>query len=401
MKIRNYFIACAVLLAGLASCNKSDEPGGDEGNKSPRDLYIKFEKFGSKADTNAATEDAVSFSEGALYFTDNAGRILRYIRITNEQVAGTLTATQLENGTTIEQVHGDATQVHLYGNFTAAANYVNLSDIPEINYDTQKSGDYGVSKGSLYGTAPIEEPTTAGDAYTADIQLKPIIARLEVDQLKGVGDIKSYKLAGIYINNFYLEVLPDGKVKSNNSAINYSQNFEFYYRESIQGTYPDGQSRQKPAAGKYEMNDYGYLFDDGIDDNGNMIFIGSSSTSGIIKPTGTWAYNIFATANATPHIVFHFLDVTINDGTQNGILFENTKTGVDGEAYLTITGYTALSNDLSGFVNIEGGNIYKMESVEFNENDLGEVPEVNEKKDVIVTVELMPWKIIKVNPSFE
>lgn len=48
MKIRNYFIACAVLLAGLASCNKSDETGGDEGNNSPRDLYIKFEKFGPK-----------------------------------------------------------------------------------------------------------------------------------------------------------------------------------------------------------------------------------------------------------------------------------------------------------------------------------------------------------------
>ncbi|MCD7932434.1 MAG: hypothetical protein LUH15_14365 [Tannerellaceae bacterium] len=370
MKIRNYFIACAVLLAGLASCNKSDETGGDEGNNSPRDLYIKFEKFGSKADTNAATEDAVSFSEGALYFTDNAGRILRYIRITNEQVAGTLTATQLENGTTIEQVHGDATQVHLYGNFTAAANYVNLSDIPEINYDTQKARDYGVSKGGLYGAAPIEEPTVTGEPCTANIKLKPIIARLEVDKLEGKSDIKSYKLAGIYINNFYLEVLPDGKV-GNASVENYSQNFEQYYRETLDD-YPDGESRLKPIDGKYS-NDYDkYLFDDGA---GNSYI--KESENKVVKPENqTWAYNVFATANATPHIVFHFLEVTLSDNS----LFANSKTGVAGEAYLTVTGYTSIDNVAGGFVNIEGGNIYKMESVEFDENDLGEVPEVNEKK---------------------
>lgn len=124
----------------------------------------------------------------------------------------------------------------------------------------------------------------------------------------------------------------------------------------------------REPAGLYLNDDEGYLFDDG--QNAALGAITNTSRT-IAADKGFWAYNVFAYGE--PHIVFHFSDVT----DENGQPFDNQVTGND-DAYLTVTRF--VDSVTGNPVEFEGGYIYRIDDLVFKTSDLGETPKRTKKE---------------------
>ncbi|MCC8035397.1 MAG: hypothetical protein LIO77_05625 [Rikenellaceae bacterium] len=400
MKIKHLFLAAAALAFGLTSCSKDE---GGVKRTGPSDVYIQVSQLGTRADTDPVSDNtAVEFSEGYLFFTDSEAdpNILRYVRITNNTIAGTVSVDQLKAGKVIESVHQNATTVWVFGNVPAKDSNGNdleidqsskMSDIESklIDILSQTDDDFGVKNATLYGSGAIDFTPgthTTGEQYDgkASFQVAPIIARLEIDKIQanneaatlaGSGVITSFKLEGIYINNYYFEVgVNSGTTGS--TIVNYLQDIPSYL--------PTTQGGQYDTA--WEEYLYDLIGQDAVSAGGGS-FIS-------VEPSKTWAYNVFAN-HADPHIVFHLTGVEIDNS-----LRPNPQTAAQpGEAWLTVTSYVHRNTDNP--VNIEGGKVCKMANVYFTADDLGNTPEPNDKLDILVEIELLPWKVVPVDPKFD
>ncbi len=394
MKIKHLLLASVALIAGMASCSK-DNNGGDEPESF--DILIQFDLgVESRADVDNLIQDGVTvttLNDGKLFFTDDNGVIYRMVDISNNATPGAVTPEQLKNGKLFEDISKSATFVHVFGNHNfAKSSYSNISEVEEEEVEILDQTDpatFGVNKANLYGRKELEPASAAIKAIYPNVvkqaifDIVPIIARLEVDQFAATGDILSYKVAGIYIHNFYEKVAPTAALLPSPDDAPWR----------VSGALQDYSKYLVEPSGEYKAAWEEYLFDTP----------GTASTGTTIKlvqPTkDTWAYNVFANAGAEPHIVVHLTDVMVGT-TAPGTAWPNSVAG-DGEAYLTITGYRTDDTN-SDKVNIKGGNVYKIRAVGFDEDDLGETPYPKEDMEQIyVEVKVTPWIVNYVTPEFD
>ncbi len=273
--------------------------------------------------------------------------------------------------------------------------YNNISEIEaeEVEITSQtNSNTWGVQSANLYGRGPIEPASAATIAKAptatkeAIFEIAPLIARLEIEQFTGGSNIVSFDVEDIFIHNFYEKMATTG-------ALAASPNNAPWVVGPVLQDYPRYQST---PAGQYNTAWDKYLYDEGISAPS------TTATPPIVKPATNkvWAYNILANAGADPHIIVKLTNVQVTPGStyDNGSgLYENTATGTDGEAYLTITGYRTSA----GKSDIIGGNIYRLSTITFGDGDLGETPYPGDDKEKVwVEVTVKKWNLVTVEPEF-
>jgi len=421
----------AMFAVALTSCNKDDNGGNDLDDEEINFfLVIDQENMGTKADAGlVGNGSTVDFSKGAIIFTDGAGAVLRYERITDIFGTGTVDPEELKTGKLFAGISPTAEFVHVVGNvdFDGINSMVNISELNTapfiLNLNNQSDNDYGVKNASLYGVGRIVPVGTSSPALTnpapaaanreAKVILKPLIARFEIQKVSAAAASVSdgFKLEGIYIDDYYYKSSVIGDYSDFQNLV-YDEGVSYKYYSRFETAPFTGQD---PLVRGYDASIYPILFDDGGEDTPTTTkglgVAGTNNPSLAIQPQkGAWAYNFYPDATYKPHIILHLTDLEVWDnGTSAFIPYPNTKTGKAGEGYLTVTGYKVPSNasvGAGGSLNLEGGYIYRITDLAFTAGDIREEPEQpdpdpdNDKLDVWVEVELMKWTVVPTEVEF-
>ncbi|MCD7937087.1 MAG: hypothetical protein LUG98_09535, partial [Tannerellaceae bacterium] len=429
------FMFIAMAAVALTGCNKDDN-GEKAVEEDEIQFYLKItqENDGTKADAGQVADGTtVNFTEGAIFFADAADNFVRFVRITNNLVTGTVSAAELEKGYLFNGISNIATRVYVVGGYdfsghTSIANKAVLDAIT-VNLQEQSDATFGVSNASLIGSGAIVPVGTgsidpsvpgfnSGDyanaTHEAYIEVSPLIARWEIESVgtKTGADIDDgWILEGIYIDNFYY---------TSTLFASYSNWNEYAW--GAKGDTYNKYDRLNNSSNYSTPAWNPILFDDGsydystqtVDPNRTQL---ATAASGKVSPdNGAWAYNIFADAGNVPNIVLHISNVK---STSTGNLrpnqtmddlvgepgFTHSTGDYDGVAFLTVTGY----NQNGSPVTIEGGHIYVISNLLFDEDDLRDEPkgpedpddpDPSKKFDVFVQVKLMEWKAVPVEVEF-
>ncbi len=381
-------MVAALAALTFAACSNDNSVGTTTEGEG---IYIRFAGLSESRSesTPVADQTPVKFNSGYLVFGNFvADEITHVVGITSGTVTpNTVTVNALENGQLFSGI--DADYVYVFGNLSVTPVVGNalttlLANAVEVADQTDTAGR--LTTATLYGEGQIEDvsPGSNGQLARADkeaiFSVKPHAARFEISKIAGDATISSFNLAGIYINNTYVKLGLNGSALDANlladggDLLNYGIDHTQYAATAGYGSYAT-------------------LYDE--------FSGGLASTSAVVEPTtgNVWSYNVLApigqtnTVSAVPHIVLHFTDMTLVGGG----MYNNQTTGTSGEAYLTISRYF-----LSGVEQaIEPSKIYKISSVDFDENDLDDVPEEkNQNEDgftVYVEVEFVNWTAVELD----
>ncbi|MCC8088645.1 MAG: hypothetical protein LIO79_05200 [Rikenellaceae bacterium] len=417
--------------------------GGTEGEEIS--FYLKItQESETKADAGQVTGGKVNFSEGALFFADASDDFVRVVRITNNLVTGTVSAAELESGYLFSGISPSAVKVYVIGgydfsNYTSIANKSALDAIT-VTLKDESDYEFGVSNATLAGSGdilPVGATTNqswhiaapAEASHEAYVEVKPLIARWEIESVgtKTGADIdNNWVLEGIYIDNIYYASTLFGDYTSSSSLP--TPNW-FEYKWTAAGDTYDKYNRLD-ASSQYSTPDWNpILFDDGsynsdgtVNPNGtslaDAVADGTSKTGAeivVVPENGAWAYNVFADAGNVPNIVLHFSNVTLKstgqlreNKTMDALVgqpgYSHSAGDYDGVAFLTVTGY----RENGAPVLVEGGHVYVISDLFFDEDDLRDEPKGPEdpnnpdpgKLDVWVQIKLMEWTVVPVEPEF-
>ncbi len=361
-KIQLFLAVALMLTVVLVGCKKEDDTllNGHE-----KTVLIKIsapEEPATYKEDASQTAAAVGFSSGTIYFTNDGGTILNYKTIgasANATVAQ-VTAT----GGHAFNVNPGVTKVYIVGNTTGLATSGNISAVKESLLAVASQGDVALL--NLYGedtslTPDVGEPTK----LTAEVTLNPTLARLELAQLEGDGVITSFKVKGIFLDDFYTEAQVDGggltslKAKTTDPE-DYDDNADDY-----------------PTASKPAIYDwYGTAME---------------ASDKVAKPadSNVWAYNLFATAtgSSVPRLIIRLEDIITSDSST----YPNPQ-------FITVKGLfeQGTSNSIAS---VQAGHVYKIANIKFTPDKLSPIPNLSEI-EVTVTVTLATWAVENVDADF-
>lgn len=363
------FLMAAAIVLGFSSCS-NDEDGGITGdNSNPKSVFLKIGQGPATYSESSAVVNgtAVGFSSGELFFTNGAGEILKHYTISSAATdAGNINMTDVKSGVSLKNLPGAISNVHVVGNVPSTVTLSKTGNISVVkNTVLAVAGQSDINKVNLYGTsALVDKGTTSSEKnneYTATIKLAPTVARIELAEIKGKDDIKSFKVAGVFADNFYKEASMEGKTAA--ALIDNGADAEIF---KIPSTVYDG------FANHTIYDWYETPFGD---------------TGLVGKPgSGIWSYNVFAetTGTAVPRIVIRLENVVTTQGDQ-------------GTQFITIKG---MKKDGVSLATIEAGKVYSIAAGElsFNEKDISEKPNQN-LIDVEVKVTLATWEVVDITPE--
>ena len=258
--------------------------------------------------------------------------------------------------------------------------------------------------------------------YSANMTLVPVTARMEVQNFIAVpapasylGDeIESFKIAGIYINDFYYEGALAAPLDPNRKKVNngkgadtdgdgtidspqhaYTQdNYEKYNADGITGdfaflcdepTYGEGGDAVAKAGAEGEQIDYFYVGEDNkvTSEKKNVIYKVQPAVAG-----KWWGYTIFR--GTPPHMVIKM-----------NVKYKNQATPLT--RYITIQKYTRKeSSNTDGSIalnSVDRGFVYRMSDIIFDASDLTLTP-YETTKTVNAIVDIKEWEAIDIIPNF-
>lgn len=390
MKINLVLAVATAAIVSFASCSNENEVlGSGNGNAEETTrviLNVQQPGTGTRAEGNSVTAHTVAFTNGYVYFVDGAGTITDVFTI----VTGTPDVENREVNITagavsFDVVSGKSQHVYIFGNVPAFTHGVgdNISDVLSenitINSQTNSVTASNVSKVTLYGKTnyAIDHSVTPS---LAEVTVAPIGSRIEIKEFKAVKvddstptSITTYRIDGIFMNNFYNKSNANGTKTTTGDLIYYSKE----------------ENAQAPqyfvsGAGLYSAANLGITYNAdeasgiGTYDAGTKVY--APSTSGNV-----WAYNLLAPAQGEfPHIVVRLSNLNTEIVAGNQL------------RWMTVTNFINKADD-SNITTFEPGKIYKIESFEFNETNLEVSPEMN-TTSALVTVTLATWEEVSVKP---
>jgi len=388
MKTRNYSIMTAVILLVLFLTGCSNETENLP-QAEAQSVVLKLDLSGNAtravATPTTGTTKELIFNDGYLFFVNDFDAITKRIEIkpagyvpslTDDQVI--ITSLTTGGGHEIEGVPGNSTKVYMIGNIPADVTVPAIGDIKDVQalsiaVGTQNDVN-GTTTVSLYGTGPITDYATPVDnRKQAVIDVEVIAGRIELSKLTALaaGNIKSFKIDGVYINRYWPSITLDGKAATT-ALVNNNVTSSFPVTAAGTGT-------------PYE----GLKLHDGYGDTP----LASTDNEAVPATGKAWVYNVLApTAKLSdadtdaferPRIIVRLSDIVLKDPTAS--------TGYDVPMYLTMRLKTAAgTGEIASF---DPGKIYQIDEVEFDENNLYDAPE-KATISVNVTVTLVDWTIV-------
>ncbi|MDR2775352.1 MAG: hypothetical protein LBC19_11550 [Tannerella sp.] len=389
---KKVIVAALAAVIGLASCTTDAIVDNMNNGGSSSGVYSDSKsvtlKVASKLPTtrsegsSIAAQETVKFNNGWLLFVSAQNNVTKVMEIKT----GTSTMNDSEvdislliqsGGVEIENVPGHSTSVYVIGNLPAGGGItvpavgVSLTNLKQnlIAFSTQDD----IHNVTLFGGDAIKIENTKN---VARFSLSPIVARIEIAKISSTGgssDISSFKVEGIFINNYYENITLEGNApavaKKNTDIADFAGN-STAYPDTYEGILYDyrsaaGQSLGVPHA--TEANTY-------------------------TPTTGAWAYNLLAPKTGTPpdmltapHIIIAVSDIQTNSGTEyNGIW------------YLTVKNMVHQNNKIT---HLEPGKVYSIKNINFSHTNIQPEPEMK-TIDVDVEVTLVEWEIIDTDVIF-
>ncbi|NDV67011.1 hypothetical protein [Bacteroides sp. 224] len=338
----------AALTMGLTSCsNDNDKVAESE----PQYLSIKISGV-VQSPTRAVeapgetTVNTIKLNDGHIFVINPLGQVTyqEALNVSQATNAGQILTTAIPADS----------RIYVIGNIPTADN-ATITALTDFN--AIKAATSALTTQTNYKEAALAnadgQPTAiipgASNTATVNVSIKPLISRLELTQVKGIGDITNFTVKGVYVDDYYPQ---------------------FTYAGLYAGTkFSQGQSTTFA----------------GIGDAGAW-----AHTSLVAAPaTGNvWAHNL--AAGGLPRFIIELEDVKYNPGISAGApLGEVDLSGTT--YYLTVTGYNN-----GGLTAFERGKIYRIggnNGIEFDQDDLGLVPNPVDV-DLTLNVTILEWEVV-------
>lgn len=382
-------VAVAVLATALISCNK------DIGEQiSPKDgetthVVLEVLKPGNptRAEAGTVTSHTVEFRNGYVYFVDGNDKITDVFTIVDSNPNAAQRQVVMSGSIDFAEVSGSSRNIYIFGNVPTLS-FVkgnSISNVVATIVDLQTQTELAtsdVSNVTLYGKTQTAIDHT-GNPSTAAVTVAPIGSRIEIHKFTAVDidgstptAITTYKVDGIFINNFYYKSTIAGTRTSTVTPAN----DKYYYGKEADGQNP---AMFLEGAGIYSAANAGYIYDANNAGIGKFTLAAkeySPNTDGKV-----WAYNLFAPVGGEfPHIVIRV----------SGF---NSEVGIGNELrWMTVTKFLNVSDD-SEVQTFLPGRIYQIKNFTFNEDNIDVAPEMK-SVTVRVSVTLATWMENEVKP---
>ncbi|MCD7977684.1 MAG: hypothetical protein LUG51_11210 [Tannerellaceae bacterium] len=412
-----------MLLAIFTGCSKDEindgvTPGPGVEAEGVGDVYLRFTEDSGVTSRAESVEVSggllVNFQSGMIFFVDNTTDVIEKSFTIGSGVEADYTLMQLTEGTIFTAIPNNANVVYILANHEIQGNTDPGSDMKAILAETtdlseQADDNFGVSNVSLAGFGGLVNSTRQGVSREAVVNVDPVVGRIELFQVRSEYPaldpaapaqyaVTSFKIAGVFINNFYYEAPVYGGL--DNAGV---QPFNFY---GVPAEYDS-----KSNGGEYEDSWEKYVYDLYSPFSATGSAGALADANGVVKPADNkvWGYNLFPNPSSLPRIVLHLKDVEYayytdpTDGSSAPVTgdFVNSTTG-DATAYLTVKTYTASSGIIE---KLSAGNIYKISDLKFRYEHLTEVPDPDggdedDDLNVWVQIKLMNWQAVEVEGGF-
>lgn len=375
-------------VVGLSGCvTETILDGANQGANSEivkSDLKNVTLKIASKAPAtrseggSVAMRETVLFNNGWLLFVSAQHNVTKVMEITKanpsvlDDSSVDISLLIQTDGVEIADVPGHSQSVYVVGNlparFAAPTVGASLTEMKQKLIDFSSQGD--INNVTLFGGNLIRNENSR---LVASFPLAPIVARIEIGKISSTnsGDITSFKVDGIFINNYYEQITLEGNApaaaKKNTGTSGYVEG---------SAAYPD----------IYK----GVLFDYKSAPGQSL---GTATLPNVYVPqTGNaWTYNLLAPqttaqpALTAPHIVIAISDIQTN----NGVSYSDTW-------YLTITSLVCNKQKIASLV---PGKVYSIRHINFSHTNIQPEPEM-ETMGVDVEVSLVEWDILDTDVIF-
>lgn len=372
-KFKYLTFAAVSLFLGFTSCSNDDVVGEVSNSKETKSLFLKISNgdiatYGTGPTVVDNTD--VDFNNGIIYFVNSDGMILKYYTLTdNASNDDNIKFSEIEAGTTIENLPGSVSNVHIVGNYTGSPSLATSGNITAVtNKLLTVASQHDIENVNLYGTNTI---VAAGplqpNRYTCTINLRPTVARIELTDITASGVITSFKVDGIFIDNYYSQATINSTLNIANLQDNGTTAANFV-----------GGSTVYPASLTPAIYDY---YTSPLESVSNVVALADADV---------WRYSLFANnmGSETPRIIIRLSEIETT--------LESNIT-ISGTRFITIRGFKSGSTSLTG---IKSGEIYNIGAgaLVFDESNLTITPN-EDKIEVEVTVTLAKWKVIPITPE--
>jgi hypothetical protein len=381
-------VAVMAAIIGLASCSTNDVVNNvDNGNgvNAKSDKKSVTLKIASNTPSMPSTrsegtplgKSKVDFNSGWLLFVSEQNNVTKVMEITTtnpvpqEDNKVDISLLTQEHGVEITDVPGHSKYVYVIGNMPANLTTpvigANLTALKETVISLSSQSE--ITNVTLFGGGEIKNESLK---LVAQFSLYPVVARIEIGKISAVSssDLKSFKVEGIFINNYYENVTLNGDASV--IAVNNGDVDDFAGNTTA---YP---------------NEYSGILYDYRTTSGQSLGNAVGADAYVPVTGGAWAYNLLAPKTATdltaPHIVIPISNIETKSGTAayNGIW------------YLTVSSLVYQGNKID---HLEPGKVYSIKNISFSHTNIQPEPEM-ETIDVTVEVTLVEWEILDTDVIF-
>jgi hypothetical protein len=358
MKIfRNSMLMAAAIVLGFTSCNNDEVPATVETDSKQLIVKIANASASSRAiGTPGTTGNLQAIANGHIFVVDALGTVIENEAMNVTAVLGT--GQVLVGSATPTLVPADA-RVYILANIPSDVTVSSLGSLNAIlaaESAIALQTDYTLpAMANSTGTATLITITTppansVPGVAAVSVTISPLYSRMELTSVTGTGNIVSYNVTGIFVDN-YADYFTLGGGWVTTSLHEQHQSTDF---TGVLGN------------------------------TGSWTATGTPMSSMVANPQtagngDVWFYHV-AGGNAITPILPRFIvrlnQIVYNDGTSD--------VTITGERFITVTSY---AENIPTFLR---GNIYKIGNISFSETDLTTTPNV-EDVTLTVNVEVIDW----------
>ena len=252
----------------------------------------------------------------------------------------------------------------------AAFDMADLQAVPETGHE------HGVQHAMMYnfdfvdGVFDNKDTGVTPEEWDASLNIAPVVARFELSEVAGTAAkpadgsaddqllLKSYTLAGVFMNNIYPSLKLAGGVQGTGTLINVDDIADASLPVWAQDVYTDE-------------------FEDGL-------------TYAPATADDVWAYHVAPSAGELPWVTLHLKDVVYDDGAA-GIPAAAT------DLYVPVTAYR-LAGGGATVDEFARGTVYQVASVTFNSWHLSTTPSPQSIL-LTATITVLPWEYAPIEPD--